>query len=569
MLAGIIMKKIVSIFLLFLASLPLAAQNINLDSLYRCLDDAMAHKEEFVAMRQKRITELRIRLNSTSNNEARYDLLFSLYKEYQSYRNDSAIIYIGECISVAQKMGDVQRAAHCRVLQGYQCSSSGFYADAFRIMSSVDTANLDRKGLCDYYVAFRHLYGEMRYYTQVVSMRMEYEERMNTYRDRLMTTLPKDDDDYLQCLEQEYYRKGDAQRALEVNDKRMKKLTSESREFAIVAFYRFLDCRLAGDTEQATYWLVQSAICDVRHAVMDQGSMWELANVLSNDEEQLQRSYRYICFAWECAERFGTRVRNMQITSVFSTIDRIYREANQRKANQMRLTIIITSVLALLILSLFFYVNRQRRQLVQTKKELSRKNDILSEVNVRLSEANTQLHSLNAQLKEVNYNLNDSNRVKDEYIGRFLRLCSMYIDKINNMRKRVNKLVKNRDFDELNRMLRSQEANDKELDGLYSDFDSAFLHLYPNFVDEFNAMLREEERIVLADKNVLNTPIRIFALIRLGIDDSSKIAEFLHYSVNTIYNYRARIKNGALENRDSFEIRVKQIGLKGDIKSQA
>lgn len=553
------MKKIITI-LLCTFSLSVAAQDINLDSLYKCLDDAITHKEEYVAVREKRIKELCTRLNGTSNNTARYDILYDLYKEYKSYRNDSALIYIGECINVAEAMGDVCRASHCRVLQGYQCSSSGFYAEAFRILAGVDTANLDRKGLCDYYVAQRHLYGEMRYYTQIKSIKLEYEATMEKYRDKLMATLPKDDDDYLQCLEMEYYRKGNARKALEINDRRMKKLTPESREFAIVAFYRFLDCRMAGQMELATYWLVQSAICDVRHAVMDQGSMWEVANILSDDEHQLQRSYRYISFAWECAERFGTRVRNMQIASVFSTIDKIYQEANLRKANQMRLTIAVTSILALLILSLFLYVNRQRRHLVQAKKELSDKN-------MQLSEVNTQLHSLNGKLSEVNANLHDSNRVKDEYIGRFLRLCSMYIDKMDGLRKRVNKLIKSRDFEELGRMLRVQESKDKELDGLYNDFDTAFLHLYPNFVEEFNAMLREEERIVLADKNVLNTPIRIFALIRLGIDDSSKIAEFLHYSVNTIYNYRARIKNGALENRESFEKRVKQIGLKGDIKS--
>ena len=146
-------------------------------------------------------------------------------------------------------------------------------------------------------------------------------------------------------------------------------------------------------------------------------------------------------------------------------------------------------------------------------------------------------------------------------MGHFMRLCSMYIDKIDTFRKRVNKMVKNHEYDDLYQLTRSQEFRDKELEDLYVSFDSAFLHLFPNFINDFNALLRPEEHIVVEEKDRLNTSIRIFALIRLGIDDSSKIAEFLHYSVNTIYNYRARIKNGALGDREQFEQRVREIGM--------
>ena len=151
--------------------------------------------------------------------------------------------------------------------------------------------------------------------------------------------------------------------------------------------------------------------------------------------------------------------------------------------------------------------------------------------------------------------------MKEEYIGRFLRLCSMYIDQMDSLRKRVNKLMKNRQFEELSKITRPQEFRDKELEELYVNFDSAFLHLFPNFVNDFNALLRPEERIEQPDDGRLPTAVRIFALIRLGIDDSGKIAEFLHYSVNTIYNYRARVKNGALRDRENFEKHVKEIGM--------
>jgi hypothetical protein len=123
----------------------------------------------------------------------------------------------------------------------------------------------------------------------------------------------------------------------------------------------------------------------------------------------------------------------------------------------------------------------------------------------------------------------------------------------------VNKKMKNKELDELFQISKSTELKEKELEELYENFDTVFLHLFPNFIDDFNALLQPEMQIHPKEENRLTTDIRIFALIRLGFEDSSKIAEFLHYSVNTIYNYRARIKNGALGNREQFENRVKTL----------
>ena len=181
--------------------------------------------------------------------------------------------------------------------------------------------------------------------------------------------------------------------------------------------------------------------------------------------------------------------------------------------------------------------------------------------NRQLAAKTDELSALAEQLSSVNSQLSESNHVKEEYIGRFMSLCSQYINKLDDYRKLVNKKMKNKEFDELLRMSKSTELKEKELEELYENFDSVFLNLFPNFVQEFNALLDTETQIHPKDENRLTTEIRIFALIRLGIEDSSKIAEFLHYSVNTIYNYRARIKNGAIDNRESFERRVKKLGL--------
>ena len=281
--------------------------------------------------------------------------------------------------------------------------------------------------------------------------------------------------------------------------------------------------------------------------------MWELANLLMADGD-MDRAYRYIHFAWQCANKFNTLKRNNQISPVMTTISDNY-EASLKRANRMLAVLaVVSSLLAALFLGILFYSRRQRKKLALARNELSASNTQLAQLNAQLSDLNSQLH-------ETNLKLGESNRVKDEYVGRFIHLCSFYIDRMDEMRKRMGKMVKNRDLDALHKLTSDSELRDKNLTELYEMFDSTFLHLFPNFVNDFNALLRPECRITLPDPTTLNTDIRIFALIRLGIEDSSRIAEFLHYSVNTIYNYRARIKNGALGDRDTFEARVKSIGM--------
>ena len=196
--------------------------------------------------------------------------------------------------------------------------------------------------------------------------------------------------------------------------------------------------------------------------------------------------------------------------------------------------------------------------MASARNALSEANGQLSIINSQLSIQKEELATLNSQLSIVNLQLTESNRVKEEYIGRFMSLCSQYIDKLDNYRKMVNKKMKNKELDDLYQISKSTELKEKELEELYENFDTVFLHLFPNFIDDFNALLLPEVQ-VHPKENRLTTDIRIFALIRLGIEDSSKIAEFLHYSVNTIYNYRARLKNGAIGNRETFEKRVKEL----------
>lgn len=539
--------------LLFLPFTVVANGGIDLVQVYQQLDEAIKHTEQYTQEREQRITKHRTALEVTKDPAGQYELCYHLYEEFQPYMNDSAIYYIDRCIALAEKMGDHIRAEQCQLQLAFQCTESGMYNEAMDILRAIDVTQIsDAKNRQKYYSTISHLYSEVGYYCKVPRLQREYYATGDRYRALIDSTVSSRDE-ALQIKEMQCFSAGDAQGALKYSDMRLKQVSEGSHEFAIVAFYRYLDYTLKGDSVQARYWVTQSALSDVRNAIMDQGALWELANLLMADGD-MDRAYYYIHFAWQCANKFNTVKRNNQISPVLTSISDNYEESLKRANRQLLALAVVASLLAALFLAILFYSNSQRKKLARARNELSMSNQQLGQLNQQLSE-------LNAQLGDTNIRLNESNRVKDEYVGRFIHLCSFYIDRLDEMRKRVNKMVKGKDLAALDKFTEGNELRDQNLNELYEMFDSTFLHLFPNFVADFNALLQPESRIGLPRPGTLNTDLRIFALIRLGIEDSSRIAEFLHYSVNTIYNYRAKVKNGALTDRDSFESRVKAIGM--------
>ena len=530
------------------------------EELYRSLDEAIARAPDFVKKREQRIGVVKQRLQKATDEEERYRLACSLFNEYMPYKSDSAAKYVSEAILIAEKRGSKSDLCLTRSLLAFLCSSTGQYVESRRILDSTDIAGVDRETLGQYYKSLAHVYGEMAYYSNIPKLKYEFFAKQEEYTEKIYETLPPSNDYYLQQKEQDCYKKGDVEGALHYSDKRLENARPDSHEFAIAAFYRSMDLRKAGKTREAMAWLAKSAVCDVRNAVMDQGSLWELANLLAQ-EGQIERARVYITFAWECANIYSTHVRSWQISPILSSIDRQYQKEIEHTNSMLTNMTIAVSILLLFLVVLLMYEYRRRRQLKEAHNELSEKNAQTKTLNDELLQANLALDDTNRQLKTLISQLNEQTRVKEVYVGRFMSLCSDYIDKIDDFRKRVNRMVKGREYEELYRLTKSTDMKTQEIDDLCANFDNAFLHLFPNFISDFNALLRPEERIEVSGEYKLNTTLRIFALIRLGIDDSSRIAKFLHYSVNTIYNYRARVKGAAVTRRDDFETRVKNIGM--------
>ena len=525
----------------------------------KLVDDAIAHSADYVAAHEKKIAEAKHALELETTAKAKYQINYKLYELYRSFVADSAIYYLGRCIALADGMGDASGSVKCRALMAIRCSNIGMYDEALSILDSIQTAGIDTLTLGTYYEAYNNVYSELAYYTRLEIMKQTYNAKADHYKQLMLQTLPVTYETCFLRREQQAQAEGKLDEAMHINEQWLKTVEPGSHPYAMVALYRYIEYKLLGDRDQMMYWLVESVLADIRNAAMDQGSMWELANELMLSGE-IDKASEYISFTSDCANRYGSRQRNWQIAPLLTHIAKNYKSESEQTTTQLRLTLVAISVLLLLLLGVLFFLHRRNRQLDTARMELKTKNDELHTANHQLAEQTTELSTLNSQLSTLNSQLSESNRVKEEYIGRFMSLCSQYIDKIDDYRKMVNKKMKNKELEELFRLSKSTELKEKELEELYQNFDSVFLHLFPNFVNDFNALLQPDMQVHPKEENRLTTEIRIFALIRLGIEDSSKIAEFLHYSVNTIYNYRARIKNGALDNRESFERRIKELG---------
>lgn len=545
------MRTLLTGIITLISLLSASAQDSQLDSLYRALDDAISHSPEYVAEHQRNTRQLQTKLEGTGSLSARYDLSYRLFEAYNAFRSDSALYYLDNCITIAKRSGRTADAAMCKAKKAFLCSSIGLFNESLEILASIPREQLNQAGLEAYYRVYSHVYTQLGYYTKLDDLRTEYMYKAAGYDSLLLDIITPRSEHYMQILEEAALNSNDHAQSMMVNNEWIEQVKEGSREFAIAAFYRYIELMQAQDSVQMMQWLVRSAIADVRNAVMDQGSMWELANHLLNAGDAA-RAYRYIDFASECAERFGTRLRNWQISPIVSNVSRVYQEESKRQNALMWVLLSVISLLALSVFGSLLFVSRQRNRLKIMNKRLQKSMQQLSETSAQQVELNTQLKELNSQLAE-------SNHVKEEYVGRFMQQCSIYIDKMDDMRRKVSRLVKSRDYEQLALLTRPTEFREKELDEFYAIFDTAFLHLFPDFVEKFNMLLRPEERVVQEEGTKMTTTLRIFALIRLGIEDSNKIAEFLHYSVNTIYNYRARVKNGAIKDREHFEENVKAL----------
>nr|WP_255724101.1 DUF6377 domain-containing protein [Terrimonas ginsenosidimutans] len=304
--------------------------------------------------------------------------------------------------------------------------------------------------------------------------------------------------------------------------------------------------------DKAEEFYTRAAIADIENAINDHGAIQNLS-INFYYSGNIDRAYRYAKSALEDAIFCNVKFRTLIMSEFYSIINAAYQEKAEKNRRQLKNYLVLISILSLFLIGAVVYVYRQMRRISRVKETLLQTGRQLEQLNGQILQANEQLRSSNDQLQE-------SNQVKQEYIAQFFDICSSYIDKLENYRKMLNKHAIAKQFEELSRILKSTDFTNTEIQGLYRRFDLIFIHLYPDFVEAFNGLLLPEERIMLKEGETLNTELRIFALERLGITDSVRIAAFLRCSISTVYNYRTKARNRSAVSREAFDEQISKIG---------
>ena len=562
-------QRIIILFIACITTISCLAQGKSITELYQQLDKAIAESPKYIQQKESRIERLKLNTKEYSEDKPKLNIYKNLYEEYKTYQSDSAVHYLQLCIKLSEQLHRPSETANYRCLLAFQYSTSGAFSEALTLLNDISSFSQNGLARGNYFKAYYHVYGELGFSNIHIDpeLSQRYFHLQDAYRDSLFVILDHHCEDYLMRKEIQLANQGKLTEALHINDQRLKLCKGGTHEYGIVAYYRYLLYRSMKDEKMMKRWIIKSAICDVRNAINDQAALWILADLLSQ-EGDVEHAYKYINFSWNASKKFSTRIRSWQISPTLGTIDHNYQQKLKQANLRLTIAIVAVSIMVLLLALLALYVNKQRNLVTIARNELKRFNEKLEKLNKQLSTANKnlkhtneELHAVNKKLKVANEKLNESNSVKEEYIGQFLGACSHYVDKLDKYRLKVNKMVKNHQYQELYDLSKSTELKERELVELYDNFDKVFLHLFPNFVNDLNNLLKAEYQIHLADPHKFSAMVRVFALIRLGIDDSTKIAEFLHYAVNTIYNYRAKLRNGAIGDRNEFEKKVKELGV--------
>ena len=522
------------------------------DRLYQTLDSLIERHDEIVAAKESQIMTLYKGLQSvTLTPEQEYDKNLRLYDEYLAFRFDSAYYYINRNIQSPLATTDADRHAASAIRLAHILSVSGIFNNARLLLDSIQPARLSTETRVLYYNqrAELNLYrSEMAQYTPYF---MNYIDSAQYYRQLLLQIAPKESFEYMTSRASYTCEQGDVDGAVRQFEQYLPTLQSGDRRYSIVASTLAYFYWKNNNPKQQEYYLLLSAISDLRGAILENNALRELASILM-ERGVYERAYRYLSRASNDAQQYGSRLRSMQVARLAPVITKAYdteREHALQRTNRL-LTILAAIALLLVGLILFNFWLLYKRRIANRK--INQMNAVLTSQNEDMQTLNTQLSTLNSQMKEAN-------RIKDEYIGRFLELCSALIHRGEERHKYFNRLARDRKLEDLYAELKSSSAINEGVKMFHQNFDTAFLNIYPDFISEVNRLMTPDSLFEIEeDSTKLTTELRVLALIRLGIVDKQKIADILRSSITTIYTYRSKLKSRALQ-KDTFEDDVKQI----------
>ena len=549
------MRQIV--FLLLMLLMPLLAQGkTDEKKLLERIDYMIDNDKHYQDIKENELKHLKQQALEAEDDKTRLLFLDSLYRAYSAYHYDSAYAYMQRGLELAQKINDTYYITLNQINQASILSVRGFYSIAKSHLESLNPDEMPYKLKLYYYFTYAWLYNYWESYAKGSNYSEEFRSKKKHYMNLLIQSFNEEGkhNAYYHYLMGEYIYLDNPSSKEGLNHylKAVKMSSAKSRIHAMAAYGVARYYKQKGNFDLYEEYLVEASVSDGLCQLKETVALQKLAYFLfKKDENNSKRAAKYIQHTMEDAQFFNNRLRMMEISNILPVIASANQQAAERSRARILMGFIAVSVALIIILILAFVNNRQKNKLKKNKRKMEEQNEKQKEMNNQLQEMNSQLTELNQQLIETNIK-------RETYMRLFMDISAAYISKLSDYRKLVSRKIKANQTADLLKSLNTHKLEEEEAQMFYNRFDKAFMELYPGFVSELNKLLLPESQLEVPTTHTLTTEIRIYALMRLGVTDSQEIATLLHYSTQTIYNYKSGMRAKAI-NRDTFESDVNRL----------
>ena len=545
------------LFLLLMLMMPLLTQGkTDEKKLLERIDYMIDNDQHYQDIKEKELKHLKQQALDAEDNKTRLLFLDSIYRAYSAYRYDSAYAYMKRGLELAEKCKDSYYITLNKINQASVLSVRGFYSKAEVLLQTLNPETMPYKLKLYYYFTFAWIYNYWESYAKNSDFAAEFCTKKKHYMDLLLQNFKEDRRNtvYYNYLlgERIYLDEPTSRKSLTLFLKALKMSPAKSRIHAMSAYGAARYYKLTGKFDLYEKYLVEASVSDGLCQLKETVALQKLAYYLfKKDENNSKLAAKYIQHTMEDAQFFNNQLRMMEISNILPVIAAANQQAAERSRARILTGFIAVSAALIIIIILAFVNNRQKNKLKKNKQEIEEQNRKQIEMNGQLSEMNNQLTELNQQLIETNIK-------RETYLRLFMDISAAYISKLADYRKLVSRKIKANQAADLLKSLNTHKLEEEETQMFYNRFDKAFMELYPGFVTELNKLLLPESQLEVPTTHTLTTEIRIYALMRLGVTDSQEIATLLHYSTQTIYNYKSGMRAKAI-NRDTFESDVNRL----------
>ena len=544
------MKTLLLIFTLFLQTGIGRADN---RQLLHELDQVISEKGNYVGQKEETIAALEQQLAAERDSDRMMKLMEDIFREYKVFKIDSAMVYANRGLALARQRRDVSYVAQFSICRSEILAIGGLYTEALSNLEQVDTTALSRQQLFFYHQARFNIYLYWANYCNDREYAPQYMEKASHFLAQAIRHLNPDNELCNYYLgEYHVFVEPDAKKARHYYEMAFKGSSEQSRVHAMTSFALAGNYLASGDQDRYEEYLIKAALSDTKCCTMENMALQTLAlRLFEKGNEHIKRAEQYINTSMEDAKFYNNRLRILEISRIMPQIMSSYQDRVEQQNRGLRYSVLFISLLLIGLFITSYFIHRQNRQLSARRHELA----IL---NAELATLNTQLSQTNTQLSDANTLLSDTNTRRENLASIYIDLCAKYIDKLGRYQTLVKRKIKANQAQELLQTISSTRISEEDAATFLNRFDKAFLELYPSFVDDFNALLQEDGRIRLKTPNTLTTELRTFALIRLGVKNTTDIAGLLFLSTQTIYNCRSTTKSKAI-NKDTFDEDVQKL----------